>query len=1161
MDLSVANGSDTGSRQSGTSSCEDAESSTPSPEDDAATPGGGPAGSTPETGGTEDGQTEGEAPERGTAKTPIAPKPRKKGRKRRWLGGIFSVLTVIVLLAGAGLWSVMERPLSAPGWLREQIEERIAQAVPGIDLSFGDLQLEVRPDGMARVRLVDVGIRSDTGAPVAQLSNLVAGMTFADLFRGRIDLRLVHLSGASLAMRRDADGRFGLALGDVFASDTPTPDIPTMLANLQRALEDPRLDKLTSISAEALTIRYEDARAQRGWTADGGRVSITREGRSLRLAGDVSVLGRGDVPATLAVTAENTIGEGSAQFGVNLSGLEAQDIATQSPALAWLGGLRAPISGALRASMTEEGRLGALNATLQIGAGVLQPNTRTEPIPFSFARTYFSYDPAAGTLTFDDIHVASALGTLQSSGRAQLQQNGSGRLPDAMVGQFRISQFEADPEGFLDSPVRIDGAELDWRLAFDPFRFELGRLRITDAELPLRVSGSLAAEPEGWRMALDARVARLERDKLMSLWPEGGKEGNVKARKWVSENIHAATLHDAVIALRLDPGGRLKPYIDARIEGGELTYARNLPRLEGASGQFTLYDDRMAVTLEDGYVAPPQGGRLDGAGSTFTIPDMTVRPWTGILDLKARGPMEAVLSYIDSPKLEIMQKAKKPVALGDGTAALTGQLVIPLKRGVQREEIAISASGSVTGFASTEIVPGKRLSAQRLALDLNDDRIVVSGRVQMDGIPFNGSWTQPLTPGTGRVEGQVTLSEAAAQSLGIGLPPGTISGSGPAQLTIDLPNGQAPRFSLTSSLAGVGLSLPQIGWRLTQGGTGRFEVAGRFGRPLTVERLSLNAAGLEARGAVRLTSSGQFDRLDLPRLRVGGWLDGSAVLSSRGQGAPPAVALNGGTLDLRRAPFGGGSGGSGSGGGPIAVRLDRLQVSEQIALTGFQGSFAQTAAGLDGQFTASVGGQAPITGRVLPTNGGSAIRLQARDAGDVLEGAGIFRNVQDGTFDLTLVPVPGQTGHYDGNLEIGGARLNNAPAITGLIDAISVVGLIDELNGPGLYFSEVDARFRLTPTQVILQRSSATGPSMGISMDGYYNLGSQTMDMQGVLSPIYIINGIGRLFSRKGEGLIGFNFNLRGPVREPQVSVNPLSVFTPGMFRDIFRRPPPSLNQ
>jgi hypothetical protein len=51
------------------------------------------------------------------------------------------------------------------------------------------------------------------------------------------------------------------------------------------------------------------------------------------------------------------------------------------------------------------------------------------------------------------------------------------------------------------------------------------------------------------------------------------------------------------------------------------------------------------------------------------------------------------------------------------------------------------------------------------------------------------------------------------------------------------------------------------------------------------------------------------------------------------------------------------------------------------------------------------------------------------------------------------------------------------------------------------------------------------------------------------------------VLTRRGEGLFGFNYRLRGTADDPQVSVNPLSILTPGMFRDIFRRPPPVLEE
>ena len=113
------------------------------------------------------------------------------------------------------------------------------------------------------------------------------------------------------------------------------------------------------------------------------------------------------------------------------------------------------------------------------------------------------------------------------------------------------------------------------------------------------------------------------------------------------------------------------------------------------------------------------------------------------------------------------------------------------------------------------------------------------------------------------------------------------------------------------------------------------------------------------------------------------------------------------------------------------------------------------------------------------------------------------------------------------------------------------------MNSGGITLSEVDAEFNLGPDRLTLYSSSAVGPSLGISLDGIYDLKNSRMDMQGVLSPVYFLNGMGQIFSRRGEGLFGFNFRLSGAAKDPRVSVNPLSILTPGAFREIFRRAPP----
>ena len=134
-------------------------------------------------------------------------------------------------------------------------------------------------------------------------------------------------------------------------------------------------------------------------------------------------------------------------------------------------------------------------------------------------------------------------------------------------------------------------------------------------------------------------------------------------------------------------------------------------------------------------------------------------------------------------------------------------------------------------------------------------------------------------------------------------------------------------------------------------------------------------------------------------------------------------------------------------------------------------------------------------------------------------------------------------------------RVQNANVLAELLNAISVVGLLDQLGGSGILFNNVTGNFILTPAGVDLREGVATGGSLGVSMQGIYRFEDKALDMQGVISPIYVINGIGAAISKRGEGVLGFNYRLRGTATAPRVSVNPLSVLLPGFLRNIFKSP------
>ncbi|CAN0579210.1 unnamed protein product, partial [Ectocarpus sp. 12 AP-2014] len=190
----------------------------------------------------------------------------------------------------------------------------------------------------------------------------------------------------------------------------------------------------------------------------------------------------------------------------------------------------------------------------------------------------------------------------------------------------------------------------------------------------------------------------------------------------------------------------------------------------------------------------------------------------------------------------------------------------------------------------------------------------------------------------------------------------------------------------------------------------------------------------------------------------------------------------------------------------------------------------------------------------------NAFEIRSNDAGAVFRDAGILKQAHGGALMLALVPAP-EPGSFDGTLRVTNTSVREGSGVGSLLNAISLVGLIDELSGNGISFGEVDAKFRLSPARLTLLSASAIGPSVGVSLRGTYDLASAWLDMEGVLSPFYAVNIIGSLMTRKGEGLIGINFGLNGPAAEPKISVQPLSALAPGFLRELFRGPAPTVSK
>jgi len=1099
----------------------------------------------------QDTVTEADTQETSRRSRPARSRAHKVGR---WT---LVVIMVLSLMVGGAIMAVVGQRLSAPDWVRARIEARIEQSLGGMQIEFGGVSVVINKGWRPRVRLRDVVLLDENGQLVAQLAEAQAALAMRPLLKGQVQPKQILLNGALATLRRDRDGKLSLSVGASNAPVEQAANLPQLIEQWDQLFLEPQLAALTSVEIEALSLRYEDAQKGRAWTLDGGSIRMDRDREDLlTLSAVFSLLSGRDYASVIEMNYASRIGDARAEFGMSVQDIAAQDIAAQNVALAWLDVLRAPISGALRGEVEEDGSLAPLSATLQIGAGALQPIDQTRPIPFDGARSYFTYSPELQLLRFDELSMSSEQGSFMAEGQVWLGEIENSTLSD-LTGQITLSSLSLNPNDIYPEPLVLDGAEADIRLELDPFRLTLGQMHVADKGGNLQVSGTLDAAPDGWHLALDGQVDRMETDRLITLWPELAAR---KPRKWVTANLLGGIARDGNFSLRADPGQ--KPVIHAGFgfEDATIRFLKTMPPITEAAGLASLSEGRFVVTATGGRVVADEGGAIDISGTSFIIPDVTIKKAApGVVRFAGQGPVTAVLSLLNRPPLQVLKDTPLPVDVADGQATVSGTLALPLKDRVQLDEMEFHFTGSVANVSSEKLVPGFSLTAPVMQIKGDQTGLVLSGKGQIGPVPVDVAWHRPIGKDVGKesqLTGEIELSQKAVDTFGIGLPNGSVSGHGVGQFTLDLAPGEAPSLALSSDLEGLGLRLTPLGWSKSQSSTGLLELAGSLGEKTNINRLVLKADGLTATGSVLNRPGGGLDRALFSSVRMGGWLDARVELVGRGANAPPDLRILNGTLDMRRTDFGASTGSAGQT-GPLQVSLSRLQVTDTIALTDFTGTF-NTSGGLNGVYKGRLNGQTEVEGNIVPRGGGSAVLVESADAGGIFRDAGLLTKARGGSFKLSLLPVVGKPGQYDGTLKVKDTKVKDAPAIAALLNAVSVVGLINEMAGQGIHFLEVDAKFRLGPSKLVLYQSSAVGPSIGLSMDGLYDVPSGVLDMQGVISPVYLLNSIGSVLTRKGEGVIGFSYKLTGTSDDPNVVVNPLSGLAPGMLRDVFRGAPPT---
>jgi uncharacterized protein DUF3971 len=1075
---------------------------------------------------------------------------------RRAVFVLMGLSFLLVVATGALLYRLRSGPLALPG--AQATVTRLAQkALSDFDVRIGDVSLVAAQKGLtAQVQLTDLQLFTKSGQKVAEFPIMRAKLDLVQTLLQGIEIETIEIIGAEFRILRDMNGQYNILPPGEKNTGIIKPEMIFDAANI--AARKAPLSSLRLIEMIDTNLVYIDQIKSRVWRTSKTFIKSEREGDVITAFADVVMSTEDRADTSVGLRFSYGLGNDFFGFGFKFDQASTIDLADQVPALDWLRGFDAAVTGSLNAEVKVDGILDKLSGVLETDKGQLRDSPEAEPVKFSNVKAYFEYAKETDSLDFTQITAKSAVGSVTGEGVVSLFRNPAGAV-DALSGFVKLSELKIYPEGVFSQPLVFDSAKANVHMTLSPFSATLESGVLTKGAQRITMTGSSVAGDTYWNSSYFVQFNELSRDDILGYWPLAAKE---KTRKWIDQNILAGVAKNGVGQLRTR-NGRASVDLKFDIDQGQVRYLKTLPVLKGAVGRGHLTEKTFKAKLSSGYVIAPNGGRLDVFDSEFYVLDLTVKPAVGEVALNVRGGLPAALSVLDEKPFEYLKKSNLKPTLAHGLVRASGTLTVPLIKGTKPEDVQFSVQAEATNVTSKTLVKNRTVTADKVFVVADDTKVELTGEVMLDGLPTQTRWVLPIGKQykkRSELTSDIVLNDANLRQFGVRFDKGTITGAAPARLKVDLQPKTAPRYSLSSNMVGMGLNISPLSWSKAKKSKGDLLVKGTLGDRFTIDSLSMKTAGLSATGTVKLNADNSFNRANFTSLTVGNWLNANVSITSTGP-KRTKISVNSGSADLRNISFSKGA----KTGAPMDVSLDRLILADGIVLTGLRAKL-RNEQGLRGTYSARINGGAGITGSVFPQKNGTAAEINAVNAGEVLRSANLYTKGVGGDLRLVLVPLE-KEGYYKGTFQIRKAKVKQDNILADMLNAISVIGLVQQLSGDGIVFELVDGEFTLKPQGVELRKTSAVGVSIGITLDGNYNSDTKNVKFEGVITPLYALNGtlervFGKLFGRrKGEGLFSFVYNVSGPSGDPRITVNPFSILTPGVFREIFRTKMPDVGK
>jgi hypothetical protein len=1099
--------------------------------------------------------------------------PRPVQRVLLILGAILAAL--LFFLGGAALRLLMG-PISL-GPFASVIEDAMNHSVSGVVIRFDQAVLEwSRAEGKVNLIILGTKVFDLDGHIIAQAPKADLDFDAAAIVAGHLNLKRFGLIGVQLTGVRTKEGAFRLGFGRD-ESDA------NLLDTIRKVLESSADGggSLDSFSIRNARLAFRDEPTGLFIISPDARFTLQNSRKEL----DASLESSFEIGGVSARLAAHAVlrPDGSPDHGtLEIKGLSFPALAENSVIFAALKPYQLTSDIQASFSLDEHGDLVSSDFRI-VGHGNIDTSLFKEPWLLNKFAVAGRYDAPRYQLTLDRISIDGKQAS--ANGKADITFGWKDGGLDTLSANLDADAVRVALPDWFAQPLALSRLSLQAEYDRNARTVTWRRAILKGGAFSADVSGSTRFDGAGAAIALNGKLDALSVADALQYWPNGVAEG---AREWIAANIPEGRIGPILVNADL-PAGALDasqlpdasldvtfPYEDLAAR-----YIAGMTPITGAHGEARLTGDTFHVAVAAASVGP-----LALTNGDVTIPDLHT---TGVLTrvtAHSEGTMSQVLQLIDEEPLGYPKRFGINPSTVAGRASVDVDFEFPLLKDLALDQLRIGVGAKATDLALP--IDNRKLDHGNVVFAIDSKSLTSQGTANISGVPAAFKWTEDFG-GTGittRIDLAGRIDDAARANLGLSEPK-WLTGIMPTTLALTGRRFHFEEAALKADLTNAAAEIPALNLAKHAGVPASATAQLRFGDKgaILVNDLAVSSTGLNLHGRLSFDADGRIVNVSLADLRSG--LNDFAMNIEPLGGGGLAFKIEGKSLDASH--FIGDDKKKAANGPPtpevdaelqnplsLSARVDRLAFQENQSFrdvtlaVSFGAREKLTGFNLDAMGT----GKGKVTSRMEVVKGARNLAFDADDAGAFIDTFLGFSSIRSGRLAARISfpgDAPGPTNaklppppDYQGTVTLTDIVVTDQPFVARLFSAGSLDGPLRLLRGDGISLTAVSMPFSARGKMVTIRDGRAAGAAIGATFAGTVDRKAERVDLTGSLVPLYGLNSLlgsvpilgDLLVSKQGEGVFGLTYAMKGNLNEPSITVNPLSVLTPGILRRIFEFSP-----